>query len=262
MQIRRILPSPQRQMIGPFIFMDQGGPATLPNLPDSGVAEHPHAGLSTFTYLLAGHGLHRDSAGHSAIIESGDIALMSAGSGITHEEGPDPNDGSATLQNYFVQMWLALPDEYEDMSPQFELHKATALPLISTAGGQVRLLMGSAWGETAPTTCFVETVFADIELPRHGIMNIESTCAERAIYVLEGDAAIDGVSVEQHTLVLLKAGGRPEISSVEGGRAILIGGEPFGSPRFIGGSFVASSKEKLRLRSDQYKSGMFPSIKA
>lgn len=260
MQIRRVLPSPQRQMVGPFIFMDQGGPARLPNSPDSGVAEHPHAGLSTFTYLLAGRGLHRDSAGHSAIIETGDIALMSAGSGITHEEKPDPNDPSETLQNYFVQMWLALPDEYEDMSPAFELHKAGSLPSITSKGGSVRLLMGDAWGETAPTTCHVETVFADIQLEENGKLNIESSCPERAVYMLEGRSVINGVQIEQHTLALLEPGGQPEISSVEGGRAILLGGSRFPTHRYIRGSFVGSSLEKLALRLEEYKSGKFPAI--
>ena len=261
MKIRRVLPAPERQMVGPFIFMDQGGPQALPRSPDSGVPEHPHAGLSTFTYLLAGRGLHRDSAGHSAIIEAGDIALMSAGSGVTHEEVPDPNDESSTLESYFVQMWLALPNALEDMTPTFELHKAASLPAVSYQGGRVRLLMGTAWGKTAPTTCYVETIFADIELQKYGKLHLECSCAERGIFVLEGELKVGGRLVEQHSLALLEPGGQPEISSEAGSRTILFGGAKFPSPRYIHGSFVASSKHKLALRQEEYRSGKFPSIR-
>ena len=261
MQIRRVLPAPERQMVGPFIFMDQGGPQTLPRTPKAGVPEHPHAGLSTFTYLLRGRGLHRDSAGHSEIIEAGDIALMSAGKGITHEEVPAPDGEGSTLQSYFVQMWLALPDEHEDMNPTFERHKAASLPLKVYPGGRVRLLMGTGWGETAPTTCHAETIFADIELNERGMLKVECACVERGIFVLEGQLKIGEQLVEQHTLALLEPGGEPEISSITGCRAILLGGAKFPSRRHIQGSFVASSMEKLRMRQEEYTSGKFPSIR-
>lgn len=261
MRVRRLLPAPKRQMVGPFIFMDQGGPLEVPNSPSAGVGEHPHAGLSTFTYLLAGNGFHRDSAGHISAISLGDIALMTAGSGITHEELPDPDDQSATLPIYFIQMWLALPDDREDMTPAFELHHKASLPVIETLGCRATVIMGTAWGETAPTTCFVETVFADIQVSAHGKIPIPSKCAERAVYLLEGTAQLDGLELEQFALTVLTAGSESILSSEQGCRLILLGGEPFPSPRYIAGSFVGSSNEKINQWARNYQSGDFPSIK-
>lgn len=158
--IRRILPSRHRSMVGPFIFMDQGGPLTLPNRPGGGVPEHPHAGLSTFTYLFKGTMNHADSAGNVATIQSGDIALMTSGSGLTHEELPDPTDRSPTVDLFFIQMWLALPDALEETDPAFEHYRKHELPVVAGAGATARLAMGSGWGQTAKTTCHVPTIFA------------------------------------------------------------------------------------------------------
>ncbi|MEM8917483.1 MAG: pirin family protein [Pseudomonadota bacterium] len=258
--IRRLLPAAERQMVGPFIFMDQGGPLTVPYRPDAGVPEHPHAGLSTFTYLMAGSGYHRDSAGNEQIIETGDIALMTAGSGITHEERPNQNDGAATRDVYFLQMWLALPDEKEEMDPVFEHHPAASLPLVALDGGQARILIGEAWGQSAPTTTFVETIFADVKIEPGGQLPIDSACAERAVFLLEGDASIDGKVIKHHHLNILQPANRPILASENGARAILLGGANFLSKRFVAGSFVASSEAKIRQWMRDYRAGDFPSI--
>lgn len=258
--IRRVLPSSARQMVGPFIFMDQGGPVKLPNGPNAGVREHPHAGLSTFTYLLAGKGYHCDSAGHTATIEKGDIALMTAGSGITHEELPHPEDTNPILDSYFVQMWLALPDEVEDMPPAFELHRAETLPIVEFASGDARVLMGTAWGATAPTTCYVDTVFADLNFHKGTSIPIEIDCDECALFVLEGECEINGVQAVEHTLCVLDMREALTVQTKTQCRAVLLGGETFPSPRFIGGSFVASSREKILQHQQRFIGGEFPAI--
>lgn len=258
--IHRVLPSSQRQMVGPFIFMDQGGPSEMPKNPDGGVAEHPHAGLSTFTYLLAGRGYHRDSAGFEAPIGAGDIALMTAGSGITHEERGDPDNPDPIEHVYFVQMWLALPDELEEMDPAFELHKQASLPLVRREGGTARVLMGTGWGATAPSTAYVETIFADITVDPGGRFPIEVTSEERGLYLLEGTATINGEDLPPHALCLIAPGGTPEITTRPGCRVILLGGAPFPTPRYVAGSFVASSQEKLLQLNTRYRTGDFPSI--
>ena len=224
LSIRRVLPSPERQMVGPFIFMDQGGPLTVPCRADAGVPEHPHAGLSTFTYLMAGTGYHRDSAGYEQIIETGDIALMTAGSGITHEERPPQSDQSPTREVYFLQLWLALPDEREDMAPVFEHHPAASLPTVSLDKAEVRVLIGEAWGARAPTSVFVETVFAELFLEPGCKLPIEPDCAERGLYLLEGDAAVDGKAVKSYDLNLLADDAKPVLTSEHGARVILLGG--------------------------------------
>lgn len=260
LEIRRALPNASRTMIGPFIFMDQGGPIRVPRTPQSGVGEHPHAGLCTFTYLLSGHGYHLDSAGHSARIEAGDIALMTAGRGITHEERPHPEDPATELDIYFVQMWIALPDAAEDMPPAFELHRQTDLPERTFEQAHARVLIGDAWDLTAPTTQYTPTLFADLTLGPKGAIEIDDQYTERALYVLEGHARVDHASMPQHTLSLLAPGQTVHLESDQGCRVILFGGDAFPTRRFIAGSYVGSSMDKIRQWDAAYRSGQFPKI--
>src|SRR6516162_2375256 len=85
-EVRRALPAPERQMVGPFIFFDQFGPAEIPAGQGADVRPHPHIGLATVTYLFRGEILHRDSLGSKQIISEGDVNWMVAGRGITHSE--------------------------------------------------------------------------------------------------------------------------------------------------------------------------------
>ncbi|MEM9315592.1 MAG: pirin family protein [Pseudomonadota bacterium] len=258
--IRRLLPSRGRQMIGPFIFMDQGGPVTVPYVPGGGVPEHPHAGLATFTYAIRGSLRHRDSAGHSVRISAGDIALMYAGAGITHEELADPAESSPTREVYFVQMWLALPDAYEDMAPLFEHFPERDLPLIEGDGVRIRLLLGALGGQRAQTTCLTETLFANVELSSGSSYVIEDSVSERAVMLLEGDACLADSRLDRFALNILVPGETPILSSEHGCRAILLGGDTFPSRRFIAGSFVASSEEKIQKWMRDYSRGNFPRI--
>ncbi len=258
--VRRLLPAPDRQMVGPFIFMDQAGPTRLPRTSAEGVPEHPHAGLATFTYLLEGSLLHRDSAGHEAKVRAGDVALMTAGRGITHEERPNTEDLGPEHHVYFVQTWLALPDAVEDAPPAFELHQQADIPEVDFNDARAWVLIGAAWDKVAPTTQYTETVFADLDMRPGGVAPIVCSCAERALYVLEGDARLEGAPVELHTLTLLEDNRAPILSSEHGCRAILLGGAPFPSRRFIAGSFVASSEAKIEGWTRDYQAGRFPHI--
>ncbi|MEM7136103.1 MAG: pirin family protein [Myxococcota bacterium] len=259
--VRRLLPASERQMIGPFIFMEVGGPTEVPRHLARGVPEHPHAGLSTFTYLMDGALRHRDSAGYSSAVYAGDIALMTSGRGISHEELPEGPTSHENQRVHFVQMWLALPDELEEMAPAFELHRAADLPEISGSGSRVRVAMGHAWGLQAPTTCHVPTVFADLFLEAGAERRIDVDHEEVAIVLLEGNAHIDGTPLASDALHVL--GSRsPSLRSDTGCRALVLGGAPFPSSRFIGGSFVASTGGKLRRWMREARLGQFPRIRS
>lgn len=258
--IRRILPSAAKQMVGPFIFMDQGGPIDVQRTGGGGVPEHPHAGLATFTYSMASSQLHRDSAGHTAVIAAGDIALMTAGRGITHEELPDPDDTSQTTTVHFAQMWLALPDDKEDMAPAFELHKKDTLPVVTLGAGRVRVAMGRAYGVEAPTTCHTPTLFLDVHVAPGHTLDLPQA-EELGVMVLEGDGRLDDEVLQPHDLYVLQ---EPEksgrLSSTHGLRALVFGGDRFSSPRVIGGSFVASSRPKLQQWMQEARQGRWPRI--
>ncbi len=256
--IRRLLPAAERQMVGPFIFFDHGGPFERDSMPPgAGVPEHPHAGLATFSYLMHGTVHHRDSAGHRAAIQSGDIALMTAGSGITHEEIPQPGDSP---RHMFAQLWLALPDEYEETVPGFEHHHQNDLPLIDFDRATARLTMGTGWGETAPTTSYSDTIFAELNIDAGGQLPVPASWDERALFLMEGDASIEGVGLKPFEVTILKPEVDIELASPGGARLLLLGGGTFPSRRHIAGSFVGSSPEKITNWMQAWQTGDFPRI--
>ena len=259
MSLYRVLPHLKRKMVGPFIFMDQGGPITISNSSFHGIPEHPHAGLSTCTYLMEGSVRHEDSAGFRGHVRSGDVALMTAGSGISHEENPVFEDGTTEHIMYFAQMWLALPNEVEDMPPTFEHHLAESIPVVQLEHASARVAMGSVWGKTAPTTCYVPTFYTDISLNENGCIPLSAQYQEQAVYILEGDASIDDIPLSKHTLYIIDAE-NANLSSTTGCRALYFGGDAFPNTRWIGGSFVASSKEKLQYWMKQAYSTSWPKI--
>ena len=154
--VSRILPAPKRRMVGPFIFLDHMGPVELAPGVGFDVRPHPHIGLSTVTYFLAGENVHRDSLGTVQHNRPHDVNLMTAGRGVVHSERADPAFRASGGTMHGVQIWLALPDAHEDDAPSFEHHPAATLPAIAPAGGDEhggargRVLIGSAFGATSP----------------------------------------------------------------------------------------------------------------
>ena len=163
-EVRRALPSAKTQMVGPFIFFDQMGPAEF--IPGTGidVRPHPHIGLATVTYLFEGEIWHRDSLGTSMPIRPGDVNLMSAGRGIVHSEREAPEVKSQTRRMFGIQAWCALPKSHEETAPTFVHHGVEALPRITGEGKRVRLIMGSAFGKTAPAEFPHPTLYAEAVL--------------------------------------------------------------------------------------------------
>ena len=259
--IRRYLPSRTRQMVGPFIFMDQGGPLELPDGTGGGVPEHPHAGLSTFTYLMEGVIEHTDSAGNRAVVQRGDVALMTAGSGITHEEMPPGDSDPAQPRRIdFAQMWLALPDEVEESDPMFQHVEAPQLPIVDLPGGSARIAIGTGWDATAPTTTHTDTIFAELNVAPGGTITIEPAWEERALILLDGDAALGDRPMKQFDLPILDTSSSVRLSSSGGARILLFGGDRFASDRYIAGNFVGSSVDRIRQWMTDYSNGDFPRI--
>jgi redox-sensitive bicupin YhaK (pirin superfamily) len=176
-KVNRTLPSRQRTMVGPFIFVDEFGPARLPAGQGMDVRPHPHINLATVTYLFEGAIEHRDSIGSHQVIEPGAINLMTAGSGIVHSERSPAAERPQGPSLYGMQTWLALPDGREEIAPAFEC--LTDLPLIEDGGSSARVIMGTLWGKTAPTTQYAATIYAEIILAPGGALPIEAEADDR-----------------------------------------------------------------------------------
>src|SRR5438132_6543506 len=173
-KVNRTLPGRQRTMVGPFIFVDEFGPARLPAGRGMDVRPHPHINLATVTYLFEGAIEHRDSIGSLAVIEPGAINLMTAGSGIVHSERSPHELRADGPSLYGMQTWLALPDGREEIAPAFDHVAEDALPLVEDGDARARVLMGTLWGATAATRCDSPTIYADIELGGGGSLPIEA----------------------------------------------------------------------------------------
>ncbi len=259
-KVHRTLPSRPRTMVGPFIFFDQMGPAQLDAGTGIDVRPHPHINLATVTYLFAGAIDHRDSLGTFATIAPGAVNLMTAGSGIVHSERSPADERAAGPQLSGIQTWLALPERHEEMDPAFEHVAAADLPVIASRGATARIIMGSLWGRTAPTTTYAGTIYADIALDTDGAVPIDADADERAVYLAMGDAALDGMALEPQTLYVLKPGIAATLSSRSGGRVMLCGGEAFATPRHVWWNFVSSDRDRIEQAKADWQAGRFPIV--
>lgn len=259
-KVRRTLPAKTRRMVGPFIFVDQFGPARLPAGKGMDVRPHPHINLATVTYLFEGSIEHRDSIGSHQIIQPGAINLMTAGSGIVHSERSPSDLRPNGPSLYGMQTWLALPDGKEELDPAFEHVDGTALPLVEDQGVSARVLMGSLWGRTAAVTQHSETIYADIILDAGASIPIDSMTDERAVLVTEGDASLDSDRLEPFTLYVLAPGEAMTLRASSPARVMLLGGQAFPTQRHVFWNFVSSSRDRINQAKEDWKARRFPLV--
>lgn len=262
-EVRRALPAPKRQMVGPFIFFDQMGPAEF--LTDQGidVRPHPHIGLGTVTYLYRGSFQHRDSTGADQIITPGALNWMIAGRGVTHSERSPQAARRGPSSLLGIQTWIALPESHEDMAPAFEHHGRDALPVIRDTGIEARLILGRAYGETAPATLYSDTFYLDVSLDPRARLPLPADHEDRGIYVTEGSIRIAGQDFEAGQMMVFRPGDAITVQAGDrGARLMALGGATLNGPRHIWWNFVASSRERIdeakrQWRAERWGMGLF-----
>ncbi len=260
MTVRRALPSTARQMVGPFIFFDQMGPAEF--LTDQGidVRPHPHINLATVTYLLEGEILHRDSLGTEQTIQPGAVNWMRAGRGIVHSERTAPELKRKGQRLFGLQTWMALPVAAEESDAAFIHHGEAELPVVDDTGLNLRLIAGELHGARSPLATASETLYADIALAAGGSYRVEATHEERALYILSGHVVIDGTSHEPGTLLILAARAEAVVRAAGDARLMLFGGEPMEGPRYIWWNFVSSRPERIEQAKEEWRRGRFETV--
>lgn len=255
-EVRRALPSVQRQMVGPFIFFDQMGPAEFLTGQGIDVRPHPHIGLSTVTYLMKGRLHHRDSLGTDAWITPGEVNLMTAGQGITHSERTDGAAREAPLSMFGLQTWLALPKADEDNPAAFHNAPASALPELQAEGIQLRLILGEAWGAKAPVPMLSETFYADVTLAPYAAIPLPDNHEDRGAYILSGEVSQTGHSHMPGSMLIFRPGDAASLrAGGQGARLMLLGGATMDGPRHIWWNFVASSQERIDAAREAWRAG-------
>jgi redox-sensitive bicupin YhaK (pirin superfamily) len=259
-EVRRALPAAGKQMVGPFIFFDQMGPAEFLLGTGIDVRPHPHIGLATVTYLFDGEIMHRDSLGTELAIRPGELNLMSAGRGIVHSERTSAEERAKGPRLFGIQAWAALPKSHEEGTPAFAHHDASELPRISGEGKTVRLIMGSLYGERSPAEFPHESFYAEAVLAPGAVLPLDADYEERAVYTVSGEIDIAGQTFGPGRLLVFRPGDRISILALSQARLMLLGGEPMDGPRHIWWNFVSSSEDRIAAAKADWKAKRFEPV--
>ena len=255
--VSRLLPFAKRRMVGPFVFVDHMGPVDIAPGAGFDVPPHPHIGLSTLTYFLAGENVHRDSLGTVQVNRPGDVNLMTAGRGVVHSERADPAWRARGGAMHGVQIWLALPEANEEDAPSFAHHPQATLPVFASGGVQGRVLAGTAFGASSPLRHPSAPLLVDLELAPGASIELPDA-EERGVFVIEGRIHIGAELVTSDQLAVVTPG-RRTITAEVSTRALLLGGPHLGA-RFIDWNFVASSRDRIDRARAAWKARRFPEI--
>lgn len=259
--VRRILPWAKRRMVGPFIFLDEMGPALMhaPN-DHMDVRPHPHIGLSTLTYLFQGKILHRDSLGYQQLIEPGEVNWMTAGKGIAHSEREPADVRTHDRTIHGLQFWVALPKEKEDVEPSFKHYPKEDIPVIDTNTHTAKVVAGTFQGKTSRLEAYSPMTFVVVTAKAKGIFTHSQIGHDHALYIVSGTLNVNGSSYHEKQMIVFKSGS--EIEAEYSGDAVfaLIGGEAFPEPRYIWWNLVSSSQEKIEKAKAAWSDGSFPNV--
>ncbi|KWB60591.1 pirin [Burkholderia ubonensis] len=249
--IHRALPNRQRKTVGAWCFLDHAGPVALSGDTGMHVGPHPHIGLQTFTWMIEGSVLHRDSLGYEQVIRPGEVNLMTAGRGIAHTE--DTEDALLPGGRFHaVQLWIALPDAHRDRAHAFENYRN--LPVHRDGGFTITVLAGAAFDRVSPAQVYSPLVGLDFASDGAARLAMPLDPAfEYAVFALTGDVAVDGAALEPNVLLYLGAGrDRLELTTEAAARFIVLGGAPFEEDLLIWWNFVARNPAEMVAAADAW----------
>jgi quercetin 2,3-dioxygenase len=258
MTVRRLLPLRLRRSVGAWCFVDHYGPMSVDAVTGMAVPPHPHIGLQTVTWLMAGNVLHRDNLGSEQVIRPGQLNLMTAGHGIAHAEE------SAAERNpllHGVQLWVALPEASRRVDPGFEHH--AQLPAARAGGLDITVLLGSLAGERSPATTFSDIVGAQVSAAadvRDASIGLDPTF-EHVVFVTDGLAEVAGTRLAPGSLLYLEPGREQlPVAAAAGTAAMLLGGVPLGEKLLMWWNFVARTPQEIEAAAADWRDGRFGEV--
>lgn len=259
--VGRLLPFHSKRMVGPFIFIDHMGPASMPPGTAFDVPPHPHIGLSTLTYLFEGSVMHRDSLGTAVEIRPGQVNWMTAGKGITHSERtPDHLRGVARTV-HGLQIWVALPKEHEQMEPAFFHAPEEALPVWEADGVRYKLVAGEAFGKRSPVPVFSRCYMVKITSDAARTLDIgHALYGEVGLYILEGGITNNGHRYGPKQILVTKEPSLCSFTMDAGSTVFLFGGEALPEERFIEWNLVATSRALIDAAKQRWIDRSFPPV--
>lgn len=258
--VRRVLPTAQRKLVGPFIFYDHLCRVEFGPGQGLDVRPHPHIGLATVTYLFEGSFMHRDSLGFVQPILPGEVNWMISGSGIAHSERTPPELRQRGGPLHGIQCWVALPSEHEEREASFQHHARETIPRIERPGVTLVVIAGTAYGATSPVGVLSPTLYVHALLEPGATLDVDDGHAERAVYVASGSVLVGGVAYSEGTLVVLPPRTSVELGTSAGASVMLLGGAPLAGERHIYWNFVSSSLERIEEAKASWRAGGFGKV--
>jgi redox-sensitive bicupin YhaK (pirin superfamily) len=253
-KLRRIIGSPDLNMLDPFLLFDEFG-SDNPDDYIAGFPPHPHRGFETITYMLNGKFKHKDSAGNEGLLSDGSVQWMTAGRGVIHSEMPEKTDGLARG----FQLWLNLPKKLKMIDPFYNDIPSEQIPSVDIVNGRVRIISGTYEGVTGPGSPHTGMLYFDVELNK--ATNIEipiSNMWNTFIYVYEGEALTGKHNISEGQLAVFNQEGILSFGSSESSalKCIVASGEPLNEPVARGGPFVMNNRAEVLQAFDDYQKGV------
>jgi redox-sensitive bicupin YhaK (pirin superfamily) len=264
---RRPLPGPKVDQVDPFLFLNHHGPQTYPpgnqGLP---FGPHPHRGFETVTFILEGELAHRDSAGHESVIRAGGVQWMTAGSGLIHAElSPEDfkhNGGPLEI----LQLWINLPARLKMTTPRYQGVQREEIPVLVSDKDRasVQLIAGAWGGQTGPIQSLTGVFMSTVELKAGARVGFGSLSGRNVfLYLVRGEAKVDGVSVAPWSLAQLDLeGDTVEIVAEEDAFLLFGHAQPIGEPVVAQGPFVMNTREEIVHAIDDFNAGRMGTIPA
>ncbi len=260
--IRRLLPNSKVKSIGPFIFWDHMGPAHFAQDINrkADVRPHPHIGLATVSYLLAGGFMHRDSLGNVQRIDPFDLNIMKSGSGIVHSERIPDDIRQSDAEVRGLQIWIALPEELEVADPSFHHYDAKNLLHLQQEELQVTVLIGEGFGLQSPAVMFSPTQLIHVKLKAQSSIDWKRQHSQQGIYIINGNIQINGKDYPTYEMLEISELDSVSITALTDTELMIFGGAPLDKPRILWWNFVSSDQARLDLAKQRWKDGQFPPI--
>jgi len=241
----------------PFLMLDEFGSENSEDY-IAGFPPHPHRGIETVTYMLAGDFEHKDSTGGQGRMTAGDVQWMKTGSGIIHSEMPAMKEGKL----HGFQLWINMPASMKMDKPEYHYIDADKMSVHKDADKQIKVIAGKFQKAEGPIKKHnVEPIYFDVELKKAKEFNFEIPSSHNSfIYLIKGEIKIgekEHDKVKDSTLILLTRGEKLKVTALTEAKFLLISGKPIGEQIARGGPFVMNTKQEILQAIDDYHNGTF-----
>ena len=255
--IKRLLPRREQRSVGPFLFWDHIGPTIISKENEMIVLPHPHIGLATITWLFDGEILHRDSLDNEQMIKPGEVNWMISGNGVTHSERAVHIDESYTLDG--LQIWIALPKEYEDISPSFFHCKKQDLPHFKIGNCELILIAGTFKNRISPVPAYSHFFYLSAKLSKDKNLEIDlESLGEVGIYIHTGELETEHKIYHKNQMLILKESSQLKVKAITDCQFLIFGGDKLPEKRYMWWNFVSTDENKIEEAKLKWKKQLFP----